>query len=127
MNEGQKDALNAALAGHSFLLSGLAGVGKSYTTGKIIETLRAKGQHVLVTSSTGIASVQLKEHDARTLHHTFGLLDGRYTLNQLDHLFQHDESYSKLKTNIENANVLIIDEISMVSQKTLNTVEGICR
>ena len=54
MNNGQQEAVTAALAGHSFLLSGLAGVGKSFTTGKVIEALRQLGRHVLVTSSTGM-------------------------------------------------------------------------
>ena len=53
LNEGQQEAVSAALAGHSFLLSGQAGAGKSYTTGEIIWQLRDKGKNVIVTSSTG--------------------------------------------------------------------------
>ena len=57
----------------------------------------------------------------------FGLWDGRYTVGQLKYLFDTDDSYQKRKTDILEADVLIIDEISMISSKILNCVEGICR
>ena len=53
LNAGQREAVEKATTGHSFLLAGLAGVGKSFTTCKIIEKLRQNGKQVLVTSSTG--------------------------------------------------------------------------
>jgi DNA replication protein DnaC len=53
LNDAQQEALSVALAGHSFLLSGQAGSGKSFTTGEIIKQLRDRGKNVMVTSSTG--------------------------------------------------------------------------
>jgi hypothetical protein len=61
------------------------------------------------------------------VHHTFGLLDGRYTIEQLRHKFVADESYSKRKDDIIAAHTLVIDEISMISAHLLGVIEALCR
>jgi hypothetical protein len=48
-------------------------------------------------------------------------------LSQLQYLFDTDESYQKRKIDITEADVLIIDEISMISHKILGILEGLCR
>jgi ATP-dependent DNA helicase PIF1 len=125
MNEEQEEAVQAALRGHSFLLTGAAGTGKSFTTKKIVEQLIKAGKKVLVTSSTGISCMPLASLHAKTLHSTFGLRDGRYSTEQLLYLFDHDDSYQKLKKAICDSNTLVIDEISMVSMMVLEHIHAV--
>eukprot|EP00966_Prymnesium_polylepis_P115765 2675933-Prymnesium_polylepis.1 len=69
----QARALELALAGESFFMTGGAGSGKSFTVRAIIQALRAKyaeenpdgDDAVFVCASTGIAAVP---HDGTTLH-----------------------------------------------------------
>ena len=73
---------------------------------------------------TGMASTQLG-FEATTLHHWSGILDGRYSI--LLQLFDHDEKFAAPRLRIESIECLMIDEISMVSKKTLELVESVCR
>ena len=59
MNADQRRAVDLAMDGHSFYLTGQAGTGKSYTLKGIIKALQSKGQKVAVTATTGIACLQL--------------------------------------------------------------------
>ena len=64
---------------------------------------------------------------AETIHHFAGLKDGRHTDQELLHLLETDSNYSAAKNRIVNCEVLIIDEISMLSEVMLNQVEFIFR
>ena len=56
-----------------------------------------------------------------------GLHDGRYQNSELLHLILTDERFGGVKGRILNTDVMVIDEISMVSNRTLSQVEFICR
>ncbi len=68
--------LHAIHSGHSVVISGQAGTGKSHLLNTISKELTAAGKTVNVTATTGIASTLL--HGAMTLHSCFGLFDDRY-------------------------------------------------
>ena len=72
------------------------------------------------------ASLLLDVH-ASTLHHYTGILDGRYTNAQLRQLVNRDERFSSIVTNILATDVLIIDEMSMISAKVFEQAELVCR
>lgn len=55
LNEKQADALNIVLSGHSLLILGPAGTGKSFLLREIVETCTQKGMRVSLTCTTGIA------------------------------------------------------------------------
>jgi hypothetical protein len=80
---------------------------------------------IAVTATTGMPSTQLG-FEATTLHHCHwsGILDGRYSILQL---FDHDEKFAVPRLRIESIECLMIDEISMLSKKTLELVESVCR
>jgi len=76
-----------------------------------------------------IIHVEFPFSGAQTVHRAFGLKDGRYGVEQLQALFddQMDPYYSKRKKTISSADVLLIDEISMLSMRVLNLVDQVCR
>lgn len=77
LNFEQSKALSAAVSGHNVLICGQAGTGKSHTLKTIVNCLR-KEKRVSLLCSTGMACLQFREHDAKTVH--------RYDL-QLFHFF----------------------------------------
>jgi ATP-dependent exoDNAse (exonuclease V) alpha subunit len=125
MNEEQRKAIDTALEGHSFLLCGAAGTGKSHAVNAIVRELSDKGKSVMVVCSTGIACSQLNH--AKTVHSVFGLRDGRYSGKELKHLFDTDDGYHKLKARIRASHTIVIDEVSMVSSYTLEQINVVAR
>ena len=113
----------------SFLLTGDAGTGKTFALRNIIKHLRENGNKVLVTSSTGISCTPLNDTGAKTVHSTFGLKDGRYTNDQLKFLFadSSDSYYTSRKLSIKDTDTLVVDEISMISMRTLDQIDVVCR
>ncbi|CAC5424370.1 PIF1 [Mytilus coruscus] len=83
-------------------------------------------KRVAVTATTGIASTQLG-FEATTLHHWSGILDGRYIIDQMKELYDHDDRFATAKLRIEQTECLMIDEISMLSRKILELLESVCR
>ncbi|XP_060577963.1 ATP-dependent DNA helicase PIF1-like [Ruditapes philippinarum] len=53
--------------------------------------------------------------------------DGRYSVDKLKALFDYDDNYASAKERISNTCCLIIDEISMLSRRTFELVENVCR
>ena len=64
---------------------------------------------------------------ATTLHSWAGLRDGRYTNTQLLELLRTDVQFKAAATRISQADVLVIDEISMISCKVWSQLEFVCR
>ena len=83
--------------------------------------------NVSIVCSTGIASTLYGDLGAKTLHKWAGIEDGRHLHEEIVHLVNTDERFLTVKYNIELTDPLIIDEISMISAKTLNQVEILCR
>jgi len=101
--------------GHNLLITGQAGTGKTTLLKDIFqETCVHKSTQIC--SSTGIATLQFS--NAVTLHSWCGIRDGRYSIERLIKLVTTDEAFSKAHNNILQCDVLCIDEISMISQKT---------
>lgn len=117
----QEKAIELALKGHNIFLTGKAGTGKSYTLNKIVEALKKKGRNVAITASTGIAATHI---GGNTIHSWAGI--GIKDQLEAEDLF-------KLKNNkfsnerISQAEVLIIDEISMLHDYRLDMVDEVLR
>ncbi|XP_061171689.1 uncharacterized protein LOC133181165 [Saccostrea echinata] len=100
---------------------------RSFVVQNVINIISHLGtKKVAVTASTGVASQQLG-FDATTLHHWAGIQDGRFSKEKYRELFLHDDAYSDSRRRIEKTSVLVIDEISMVSARTFDLVEHVCR
>ncbi|XP_023312434.1 uncharacterized protein LOC108916109, partial [Anoplophora glabripennis] len=103
-----------------FLVDAPAGSGKSYLFQTIITKLRGEGLPVLVTSPTGIAASLLK--GGRTLHSTFKL---PFDINETTTSGVTPRSAEG--RYLATAPLLIIDEISMVTNLTFNIIERALR
>ena len=62
-----------------------------------------------------------------TLHFWAGLKDSRYSNDQLVHLLECDPSFKSAAKRICETDVLVIDEISMISSKVFQQLEHVCR
>ncbi|MBN1839689.1 MAG: AAA family ATPase [Campylobacterales bacterium] len=99
------------------LLTGGAGVGKSYLVGEVVTNLRKIGKQVVVLGSTGVSAVNV---GGQTVHSFFAF----GICNDLDELTRHDR-YTKarlaeIKKVLSRCDLLVIDEISMVSADLLD-------
>lgn len=115
----QNQTLAILDAGHSVFLTGPAGSGKTYVLNKFIKDARADGKSVAVTASTGIAATHL---GGNTIHSWsgIGIADELHS--------RHTSDMSKTRQDqIINADVLIIDEVSMLHDFRLDMIDAICR
>ena len=116
----QEKAIQLALEGHNVFLTGNAGTGKTYTLNIIIEKLRGGGKIVAVTASTGIASTHINGH---TIHSWAGIgIKEKLTEEDLWKLRNNKFSYERIFT----ADVLVIDEISMLHDFRFDMVNEVC-
>ena len=117
----QSFAFKLLKTGVSVFLTGEAGSGKTYLVNTYIKWLRGHGIQPAITASTGIAATHI---GGMTIHSWSGIgikdkLDKR-TLKQIT-----DRSY--IRKRIEKTEVLIVDEVSMLSPNTLGMVDLVCR
>ena len=115
----QDTALKILKSGKNVFLTGSAGAGKTYLLNKYIEYLRARNIPLAITASTGIAATHL---GGQTIHSWSGL-------GIRDELFPEDlakmAKKKPLRTRLEQVQVLIIDEVSMLSGRALQNINEI--
>ncbi len=97
----QQEVVDAALRGENIYLYGGAGTGKSYTLNKIVNELKDAGKKVVITAPTGVAAINV--HGV-TINKAFGL---GIKPSPNSHIIS-------TQTVIREADVIIVDEISMV-------------
>lgn len=115
----QTQALAILDAGHSVFLTGPAGSGKTYVLGQFIKRAREDGKSVAVTASTGLAATHL---GGSTIHSWAGI----GIADELHKRLVSDMSKSR-KEQIQKADILVIDEVSMLHDFRLDIVEEVCR
>lgn len=117
----QEEALTILKMGYNVFLTGAPGSGKTYLLKRYISYLKQEGVKMGVTASTGIAATHL---NGITIHSWSGLgIREELTERTLKKLM--DTPY--LKKRIEDTEVLIIDEISMLHDYQFDFINKICR
>ena len=117
----QKTALDILKTGASVFLTGEPGSGKSYTIKQYIDYLAEHGVYASVTASTGIAATHI---GGMTIHSWSGI-GIRESLSVYDLEALHEKDY--IVKRLLKAKVLIIDEVSMLSAKTFDMVNAVCK
>ncbi|MGN0157232.1 MAG: AAA family ATPase, partial [Lachnospiraceae bacterium] len=106
----QKEAVTEAAANGFFILSGGPGTGKTTTINMIIRYFEREGEDIMLAAPTGRAAKRMTEatgFEAKTIHR----------LLELNGSFLEDGRRARFEKNEENpleADVIIIDEMSMV-------------
>jgi len=118
----QRRAVNAVLEGRSVFLTGCGGTGKSH----VIRTLtghldRACEVDVHVVATTGIAAVALK---GVTVHSFFALGMGNM---DVDEYVKRANMFHRLRHKLQGLHVLIIDEVSMLTEHVLRVMDAMLR
>lgn len=115
----QAEALAILDAGQSVLLTGAAGTGKTYTLNEFIRRARRQGKNIAVTATTGLAATHL---NGTTIHAWSGI-------GVHDEIDKHmiKKLGKQRQELIKKADVLIIDEVSMLHDFRLDMVDEILR
>ena len=125
LNADQQRAFDFICQGHNAFVTGKAGTGKTHLLGRIFDDISPQGKTVSVTCTTGIACKSLPPRlKAVTLHSFAGVKEGRgppqFLLNRVN---ANDDALLRW----QQTDLLIVDEVSMLSRKLLESIEFIAR
>jgi len=121
LSKEQQIAFDKYVQGHNIFITGPGGAGKSALIKKINEHATRGFKNIHVTALTGCAAVLLN-CKAKTLHSWAGIGLGNGTIEQL---------VTKIKKNKfakgtwKDTDILVVDEISMLSLKLFDTLNAI--
>jgi len=123
LSEEQEQALTAFNNGYNLLLTGPGGSGKTALIKKMVETSKASSKNIQICALTGCAAVLLN-CQAKTVHSWagIGLANG-----PADLVVKRIIANKKKTHNWKKVDVLVIDEVSMMSQKIFEILDGIAR
>jgi len=121
LTNSQQIAYNAIVEGRNIFLTGPGGTGKSYLIEHVKESL--VGKKVAVTALTGCAALLLG-CGAKTLHSWAGIGLGKETAEELAKKIRKN---TRARKNWKDTDILVIDEISMMSSDLFDKLENIAR
>lgn len=128
LSQSQQHVLTAAMSGESFFFTGAAGTGKSYVLKQLPGALanRVGEDTIFTTASTGIAACAI---GGTTLHSFAGVGLGDAPVGELLEKLQTPKqpSYRKARARWISANILIIEECSMVPPELFTKLDVIGR
>ncbi len=125
LSPSQRRAHDAALAGRNLFITGSAGTGKSYLLKHIYNSLTMSGRKVHVTALTGCAAYLLSEDmgvKVNTIHSWAGI--GYGDKDTETYIREIAKNYP-LRQRWRSADVLIIDEVSMMSAEMFDKLAAI--
>ncbi len=117
----QKEALEVMKMGVNVFLTGEPGSGKSFAINSYVKYLKDHGVEPAVTASTGIAATHIAGY---TIHSWSGIgIRNHLDMYELEAL--NEKQY--LVKRIRKTKVLIIDEVSMLDGRILDTVDMVMK
>jgi ATP-dependent DNA helicase PIF1 len=121
LSESQIDALNLIKRGMNVFITGSAGTGKSFLLKRIVEFLESAQMPFDVTASTGVAAWQI---GGTTLHSFAGIGLGT---DKMEVIIEKLMKRRDKVTEWRNIKTLIIDEISMITVKFMQTLDVVAK
>ena len=118
-SEEQNISFNKYAQGSNVFITGPGGTGKTALIKYIQKDATRKCRNIQVCALTGCAAVLL-ECKAKTLHSWAGIGLGSGTPEQLVTKIMKNRF---LKTNWKNVDILVVDEVSMMSQKLFELLD----
>ena len=119
-NKNQKLALEAMIDGKNIFLTGPSGTGKSFLI-NYFKDLVKKHKNIAITSTTGISALLI---GGTTLHSFLGIGLGNSTVEEM---IKNVESKDYLRKKLLMLDILVIDEVSMLSPELLTKIEKMLR
>lgn len=119
LDELQRKALYEAMSHAVVILTGGPGTGKTTTINAMIEMFEQEGLNVLLAAPTGRAAKRMTEatgQEARTLHRLLEFMPGGDDIEHSALSFQRNEE------NPLDADVIIVDEASMIDMHLMNAL-----
>ena len=130
LTQEQQEAYEAIRQGKSIFITGPGGTGKSYLLKHIYETIpEVTGKHVAITAMTGCAALLIGRF-AKTLHSWAGIGLGRDPAKALAQKIKKSGEISRKNKawyRWLNTDILIIDEVSMLTPELLEKLDVIAR
>lgn len=117
----QQEALNILKTGVNVFLTGEPGSGKTHTINQYVAWLKEHDIEPAITASTGIAATHIH---GLTVHSWSGI-GVKETLSEAE--LDQIASKEHVARRILKTNILIIDEISMLSAHVLSMVDRVCK
>lgn len=103
----------------NIFLTGGAGVGKSYLTNEVIKSYRQEGKQVVALGSTGVSAVNIGGFTVHSFF-VFGISNNFDELRLADR--RAKQRLANLKKILKATDLIIIDEISMISTTLLDMI-----
>ena len=120
----QQQAFDVILQGHNAFVTGNAGTGKTFLLAHIYNFFKSS-KKIFVTCTTGIACKNLPSYlKPTTLHSLAGIKEGRSSSYSLLEQVKRNSDAVERWTNVD---LLMIDEVSMLSNKVFDSIEFIAR
>jgi ATP-dependent DNA helicase PIF1 len=120
LTDKQRSALNAMILGKNVLITGSAGVGKSYCVSSFKEWIQDNELlKIAVTSTTGASALLI---GGITIHSWAGIGHGKDPIYEL---IKKIRFWKKYRVRWKETNVLIIDEISMMDPELFDKLNQI--
>jgi len=117
----QEQSLHILKMGHNVFLTGAPGTGKTYVVNEYIEYLEDHDINVAVTASTGIAATHI---GGQTIHSWSGV-GIKENISEYEVEAMLEKKY--LWNRFDKTDVLIIDEVSMLSAGLLDSIDRIAK
>ena len=121
MNQEQENALFSIQDGKNTLITGGAGVGKSFTVDHVVDWAHESHKHIGVCAMTGCAALLI---NGQTLHSFLGI---GLAKEPAATLAKKVSKFTVVRERIQCLDILLIDEVSMLSAELFEKVEEFLR
>lgn len=117
----QAEALVHLLKGKNMFLSGGAGSGKSYVIEKYVKLMKClkPDVNITITATTGLAALNI---GGETIHSVSGLGINKCSYSVFAETTPYNKQYRDCQDRLMAMDILIIDEVSMLSAQGLNFI-----